>query len=120
MPGHGNSVVHRGNVNNQGFGVCFCYKKLNIVINDSGSVILGLDLLIFGSNCTMLSFGPARGIINTEQTSGPLGLRYSPPRPVVKSLGLPPSTFSLQAEGVNNYGLVTPWSVLSIYVSFTI
>ena len=33
------------------------------------------------------SFGPARGI-KTEQTSGPLGLRYSPPRRVVKSLGL--------------------------------
>ena len=35
------------------------------------------------------SFGPAQGIIKTEQTSGPLGLRYSPPRRVVKSLGLP-------------------------------
>ena len=39
------------------------------------------------------SFGHARGIIKTEQTSGPLGLRYSTPRRVVKSLGLPPSTF---------------------------
>ena len=40
---------HRGNINNQDFGVCFCYKKLNIIINDSDSVILGLDLLISGS-----------------------------------------------------------------------
>ena len=31
-----------------------------------------------------------------------------------KSLGLKPSTFSLLAECWNNYGLVTPWSVLSI------
>ena len=58
VPGYGARVAHRGNVNNQGFGVCFCYKKLNIVINDSDSVLLGLDLLIFGSNCTML-FGHA-------------------------------------------------------------
>ena len=43
------------NVNNQGFGVCFCNKKLNIIINDSDSVMLGLDLLIFGSNCAKLS-----------------------------------------------------------------
>ena len=58
VPGYGTRVAHQGNVNNQGFGVCFCYKKLNIVINDSDSVMLGFDLLIFGSNCTML-FGHA-------------------------------------------------------------
>ena len=40
---------------NQGFGDCFSYKRLNVVINDSDFVILGLDLLIFGSDkCSML------------------------------------------------------------------
>ena len=32
------------------FGVCFCYKRLNVVINYSDFVILGLDLLIYGSD----------------------------------------------------------------------
>ena len=45
------------------------------------------------------SFGPAQGIIKTEQTSGPLCLRYSPPRRVVKSLGLAPSTFHYAPRG---------------------
>ena len=43
-----------GNVNNQGFGFSFCYKRLNLVIDDSDFVILGLDLLIYGSDTAML------------------------------------------------------------------
>ena len=35
-----------GNVNNQGFGVSFCHKRLDLVINDSDFVVLGLDLLM--------------------------------------------------------------------------
>ena len=43
-------AAHRGNVNNQGFGDCFSYKRLNVVINYSDFVILGLYLLIYGSD----------------------------------------------------------------------
>ena len=43
-------AAHRGNVNNQGFGICFCYKKLNLIINNSDFIMLGLDLLIYTSD----------------------------------------------------------------------
>ena len=43
-------TAHRRKVNNQGFRVCFCYKKLNLIINDSDFVMLGLDLLIYSSD----------------------------------------------------------------------
>ena len=46
----GCSSVDRGNENNHGFGDCFSYKRLTVVINNSDFVILGLYLLIFGSN----------------------------------------------------------------------
>ena len=35
---------------NQGFGDCFSYKRLNVVINDSDFIILGLNLLIYSSD----------------------------------------------------------------------
>ena len=41
-------VAHRGNVNNQGFGDCFHYNELNLVINDSDFVILGLVRMPLG------------------------------------------------------------------------
>ena len=40
----------RTNINNKGFGVYFSYTKLNFVIFDADIVILGFDLLLFGSN----------------------------------------------------------------------
>ena len=65
------------------------------------------------------SFGPALGIIKTEQTLGPLGLRYTPSARSQKSRASA-LDFLLRAEGVNNYGLVTPRSVLSIYYTVTV
>ena len=49
---------HRRIVNNQGLGVCFCYKRLNLVINDSDFVILGFDLLIQSSDSRPGPEGP--------------------------------------------------------------
>ena len=37
------------NVNNQGFGVCFRYKQLNLAKSNSDLSILALDLLIYSS-----------------------------------------------------------------------
>ena len=50
-------VKHQRNVKSQGFGVCFCYKRLNLVINDLDFVILGLDLLIYGFSYNNLPLG---------------------------------------------------------------
>ena len=36
--------------NNQGFGDCFSYKRLDVMINNSDFIISGLYLLISGSN----------------------------------------------------------------------
>ena len=43
----GCSSADQGNKNNHGFGVCFSYKMLNVVINNSDFIILGLTLLIY-------------------------------------------------------------------------
>ena len=50
LSGPRSRAEHRRKVNNQGFGVCFCYKRLNLVISDSDFVILGFHFLIQSSD----------------------------------------------------------------------
>ena len=46
--GPGVRAVHGEDINNQGFGDCFSYKRLNVVISKFNFVTMGLYQLIFG------------------------------------------------------------------------
>ena len=129
--------MHGRSVNKENSCVAICRIALNLTIRaSSGGKMRRIqhgaarDRKVNKGSCHCFfeydqSFGHARGIIKTEQTLGSLGLRHSPPRRspprrspprrVVKSLGLAPSTFHYVPRGVNNYSLVTPRSVMSIY-----
>ena len=55
LPSPCSRAVHRRNVNNKDFGVCFHYIKLNPIIIGSDLVILDLESFIFGSNIVFIN-----------------------------------------------------------------